>query len=393
MSLNLFEVSALLSTLILVGFYGSYSMLCFWYLRNKKAVSPQPLDENLLPKLTLIVPTYNEAPVIPRKFVSLKQLVYPRNKLQVVFVDGGSTDGTPDLIEQLSDGQLDVQLVRQSTREGYNNAVKEGFRAATGDMISITGAETEFEPDALLQMATNLSLRNVGAVTGRERIRNLGDGLSPSLEAGYRNLYDFIRCAESEMDSTFDIKGEICAARREVVAKIVDNPAILQKGCVEGCFSFQSRVLGLRTVYVETAVYYENAPSSLAESFAQQIRRGATLIQEFLLFKKLVLNRRYGKFGLVIAPAHFAMLLVMPFIFGLMILSLSLVVATGGIWEILLTMGAVAATLCSKRLQAFVKAQLSLIAATIGLLVGLDTQKFRRLPSTRVLNQQVDLTR
>jgi cellulose synthase/poly-beta-1,6-N-acetylglucosamine synthase-like glycosyltransferase len=320
---------------------------------------------------------------------NLKELNYPRTKLQIVFVDSGSRDGTAELLEKMADIDLNIEIVRQSAREGYNRAVIEGFRKTSGDVISITGAETEFRPNTLLEMAKHFLRTDVGAVTGRQLIRNPLGGLSPELEVAYRDIYDLIREAESKIDSPFDIKGEVCAARREVVSRIVGNSRLVRKGCVDGCFSFQSRMLGLRTVYEPDAVYYEDSPYSLRESFAQQIRRAATLIESMFVFTELMFKKRYGKFGLVIMPAHFAMLIIMPFVFALLIASLVLSAATNlhNLWAISILATGVVGTIFSKHVQAFVKAQISLLAANIGLLKGLDTQRFRRLPSTRTINR------
>ncbi len=326
--------------------------------------------------------------MIPAKLENFRRLRYPKEKLQIVFVDGGSTDGTSKLIQELK-GNLNVTLVSKADREGYNRAIMYGFAHSLGDVIAITGAETEFEPDALLQMVKHFAREHIGAVTGRQCIRNQSDSLSGSIETAYRDLYDFIRFAESNIDSTFDIKGEICVARREVVGKLVENPELARKGCIDACFSLQARKFGLRTTYEPDAIYFESVPFSLKESFAQMIRRGSTLIESLLIFREMILNPRYGKFGMLILPAHFNMLIVMPFVFVLLLFSLILVMLTepSRVWATLTLFAAVVVIALSKRAQAFVKAQFSLVAANIGLLKSLDTQKFRRLPSTRLKGQ------
>jgi cellulose synthase/poly-beta-1,6-N-acetylglucosamine synthase-like glycosyltransferase len=321
------------------------------------------------------------------KIKNLQELNYPKNKFEVVFVDGGSTDGTADLIEELAkESELSVKIVRQGARKGFNNAVIEGFAQTSGDIICITGAETEYDPEALKIMVKVFNDPRIGAVTGKQKIKNIREGFSPKLEGAYRSLYDFIREAESSMDSPFDIKGEISAARRDVVAKLVKNSYLPQKGCIDCCISFQARMDGYKTVYAPEATYSELSPKTIKESFKQQIRRAVTLMENMLAFKNMIFDKKFGTFGMLIMPAHFLMLNILPFILligsvGLILLAVlnpSNYLVLAFICLILL------ATMLSKHLQAFLKTQLVLIVATLKLLIGTETQRFEKISTTRL---------
>jgi len=346
-----------------------------------------------LPVVSIIIPTYNEAEVISRKMDNLQALHYPKDKLQIVFVDGGivfvdggSTDGTAELIENSAkDHGLSVTIVQQGRRKGFNKAVIEGFAKTTGDIICITGAETEYDPEALNIMIEKFNDPKIGAVTGKQKIKNVGGGYSPKLEVAYRSLYDFIREAESCIDSPFDIKGEICAARRNIVARLVEKSELSEKGCIDCCISFQAKMDGYRSVYEPKAAYYELSPKSIQDSFRQQIRRAATLIENMMAFKGMILNKRFGAFGMLIMPAHFLMLVILPFLLlmggigiamiAILDLSNFLILALIGISFL--------AILLSSQLQAFLKTQIVLVIATLKLLFSVETQKFERLSTTR----------
>jgi len=332
----------------------------------------------------MLVPVYNEARVISRKLDNLEAIDYPDGKLEALFVDGGSTDGTPDLIETDS-GHRDFRLkvIRQGARKGFNSAIIEGFPEAKGEVICIPGAETEYDPQALNLMMRHFDDPKVGAVVGRQRISNLGEGMSPQLEASYRDIYTFLIEAESLIDSPFDIKGEICATRRNILARLIANPEFLRRGTIDTCVSFQGRIDGYRTAYEPQAVYYELSPRSVRESFKQGIRRGATLIQNMMIFKSMILNRRYGAFGMLVMPAHFCLLVILPFAFLAGVVGMIGMVIGGSMWALLLICGGLLATILSRRLQALVKTQLVLLAANLRLLTGIETQKFERLESVR----------
>ena len=371
---------------IFIGFYLFYLAICIRYTRNKHGwTSPSSIAEDF-PTVSIIIPVYNEAQVIRRKMENLQALHYPKNKLEAIFVDGGSDDGTVELIESFAkSNDLFIKVVRQGCRKGFNSAIIEGFAETTGEIICITGAETEYDPKALNLMIQHFTDPKVGAVTGKQKIKNMQEGLSPRLEVAYRSLYDLVRKAESYIDSPFDIKGEICAARRSICAHLVQKPELSHRGCIDACFSFQAKMDGYKTVYEPNAVYHELSPRSIRDSIKQQIRRAATLIQNLMAFKGMILKRKFGAFGMLIMPAHFLMLTILPLFFlvgtiGMFVIS-SLNPSNYLVLAVIGTTGL--ATLLSSRLQAFLKTQVVLAVATLGLLIGIETQRFERLPTTR----------
>jgi cellulose synthase/poly-beta-1,6-N-acetylglucosamine synthase-like glycosyltransferase len=336
--------------------------------------------------VSFIVPVYNENRILKKKIQNLQGLVYPRDRLEIIFVDGGSTDGSLETIrDAIGRVNLDIRLIQQGRRLGFNRAVVDGLDNSTGDVIFIPGAETMYAPDALKWMVQPFSDNRIGAVNGRQIIENLNEGLSPKLEQAYRHAQDFLREAEDNMDTLFDVKGEIVAGRRIICEKLCNNPEFRNKGCIDACFFFQARKDGYSTVYEPNAVYYEFSPRSFKASFKQRLRRAATLIQNMLIFKSMIFNRKYGLFGTLIMPAHFLMLIVLPYLFfsGLIsFLALQIAYFPSYIYLTALALGVLLLSF-SKTFQTFCQLQLVLVASHLKMLIGVETQKFEKIESAR----------
>lgn len=367
------------------GFYLFYYLICLQSVKRKPEKSHKTVFGEY-PNVSILIPTYNEAGVIEKKIVNLQKLSYPRNRFEALFVDGGSTDGTAEIIENMAEGSgLSIKVVRQYQRKGFNNAIIEGFAKTKGDIICFTGAETEYDSEALNLMIRHFEDPKVGAVTGKQLIQNVDAGYSPKLEVAYRSLYDMIREAESCIDSPFDIKGEITAVRRSVCKNLVEKPELKNRGCIDACISFQAKMDGFKTVYDQDAVYYELSPKSFQDSAKQQIRRAATLIQNMMAFKGMMLRRKFGAFGMLIMPVHFMMLTILPLIFLGSIIGLFTIIALNPFnYFLLMIIGiGLLGIFFSSKLQAFVRAQLFLSVATTRFLFGIDTQKLERLATSR----------
>jgi glycosyltransferase involved in cell wall biosynthesis len=89
------------------------------------------------PRVSVVVPTYNEAKNLPHVFGLL-----PEDLHEVIVVDGNSVDGTVEVARSL---RPDVVVVRQN-RVGKGNAMACGFAAVTGDIVVMLDADGSADP-------------------------------------------------------------------------------------------------------------------------------------------------------------------------------------------------------------------------------------------------------
>lgn len=89
------------------------------------------------PRVSVIVPTLNEAKNLPHVFAEL-----PPGLHEVIVVDGFSTDGTPEVARAL---RPNVRVVDQKTR-GKGDALRCGFAASTGDILIMLDADGSADP-------------------------------------------------------------------------------------------------------------------------------------------------------------------------------------------------------------------------------------------------------
>lgn len=90
------------------------------------------------PKVTVVIPTLNEAKNLPHVFARLEE----HDLHEVILVDGFSTDDTIEVAKRL---RPDVKVVMQS-RRGKGNALKHGFAAVTGDVVVMLDADGSADP-------------------------------------------------------------------------------------------------------------------------------------------------------------------------------------------------------------------------------------------------------
>lgn len=104
--------------------------------RDRRPSSPQPL-------VSVIMPAYNEEGTVAE---ALEATMRSDVRKEVIVVDDGSTDRTPELLERLIDDGWRFDVVRQPRNLGKGAAVREGIARAGGDLIIIQDADLEYDP-------------------------------------------------------------------------------------------------------------------------------------------------------------------------------------------------------------------------------------------------------
>ena len=109
--------------------------------------APRHADTSRRPSVSVVVPARNEAGNIRTILEDVPEL---GSGTEIVFVEGGSTDGTFEVIDEAIKAfpERKTQLLRQSGR-GKNDAVRLGFSKATGDILMILDADVTVPPEDL----------------------------------------------------------------------------------------------------------------------------------------------------------------------------------------------------------------------------------------------------
>lgn len=97
------------------------------------------------PLVSVVLPTYDRAPVLGDAIDSVLAQTYER--LELVVVDGGSTDGTTDLVESYDDQR--VRYLRRDEPAGVSAARNAGVREARGDLLAFVDSDDRWTPEKL----------------------------------------------------------------------------------------------------------------------------------------------------------------------------------------------------------------------------------------------------
>jgi cellulose synthase/poly-beta-1,6-N-acetylglucosamine synthase-like glycosyltransferase len=145
------------------------------YLKNQKKIDKSiQFDFTIpseIPVVTIQLPIFNEKYVVERLLITIAELDYPKDKLEIQVLDDSTDESiidTKKIVDRLSSQGLDIKLITRSNRIGFKaGALKEGLVTAKGEFIAVFDADFVPQKEWLLQTIPYFKDAVIGVVQTR----------------------------------------------------------------------------------------------------------------------------------------------------------------------------------------------------------------------------------
>lgn len=252
------------------------------------SVRPRPVNRgDYTPRVTIIIPCYNEEKRIAEKLENTLRLDYPREQLQILVTSDASSDGSDDVVRSYA-GQ-GVTLVRLEKRQGKHYAQGCALESADGEIVVFTDAAIKLAEDGIRRIVANFADPKIGCVSSVDRI--IAEEGSTNTEGVYIRYDMLLRRLESLIGSVTGMSGSFYAARRALCANWIPNMSN------DFYMPLRAVMAGLRAIVDPEVLGYYRLVRSYRAEFARKVRTMVHGLQVMMHFKHILNPFRYGLYA------------------------------------------------------------------------------------------------
>src|SRR5690349_1981258 len=268
--------------------YVGYPILLYLFVRLKRgsnAKDAPAVAERELPTLALMIAAYNEESILEEKIQNTLELKYPKDKLRIIFITDGSSDGSPAVVRRYPE----VELYHEDARRGKNHAINRVIPFVKEQLLVFCDANTHLNADALIMMARHYHDPHVGGVAGEKRVRGESGDVASSGESAYWKYESKLKELDSALYTVVGAAGELFSVRRDLY-EVVPADIIIED------FYLSMRVVekGYRVIYEPKAYAYESGSASINEERKRKVRIAAGGLQAIARLKEIRNIFKYG---------------------------------------------------------------------------------------------------
>ncbi len=267
--------------------YLGYGMILAVLVRLKEKFYPSPvlkLPEEL-PHLTLFIAAYNEELIVAEKMKNCHDLIYPKDKLHILWVTDGSNDRTNELLAEYED----VEICFTPERKGKSMALNHGMESVKTPFVVFTDANAILNPEALLEIVRLFSDPQVGCIAGEKRVLQETKQSAGATEGIYWKYESKLKEWDFRLYSAVGAAGELFALRSELFTQLPQD-ALLD----DFILSLRIAMRGYKIGYSKNAYASETASADMQEEGKRKVRIAAGGLQSILRLLPLLNIFRYG---------------------------------------------------------------------------------------------------
>lgn len=240
------------------------SSIIYWFHRERKAPLTSPTYQ---PKISVIIPAFNEEKYIRRALDSVCALNYP--DYEVVVINDGSTDNTANILkEYVTAGKIRVITKRQ--KQGKAMAINDALMCLNGEIFFIMDADSEADPEVLNYMIPHFERARVAIVAGNPRAKNVDTLLARMQLIEYSAIIGMIRRSQRLWGRSMAISGAVFAVRKIALFDVGGFTPAAATEDMDLAWKVQRKFWDI--VFEARAIVWSVVPTKYKGFFKQRIR-------------------------------------------------------------------------------------------------------------------------
>ncbi len=274
-----------------VGFYLSHERGMPMRSSGLEAVQGRArLLELSLPKVSILLPCFNEAAQVEEVVTSLMQLNYP--DYEVLAVNDGSTDDTGAILTRLAASMPKLRVVHMASNQGKAIGLNTAAALSNGSILVGVDGDAVLDDDALAWLVYHfLGEERMGAVTGNPRIRTRSTVIGRLQVAEFSSIVGLIKRAQQAfLGHLFTVSGVVVAFSKEAIHEVGGWSDDMLTEDIDISWKLQTNHWQLR--FEPRALVWILMPETLAGLWKQRLRWAMGGVQVVRKYAGIVTNRK-----------------------------------------------------------------------------------------------------
>jgi cellulose synthase/poly-beta-1,6-N-acetylglucosamine synthase-like glycosyltransferase len=248
--------------------------------------------------VAIIVPCWNEASTVGATCESLLALDYPKEKLEIILVDDGSTDATPSVMQRFAK-HAQVRIISKENG-GKHTALNIGIASTSAEFIGCLDADSFVEPDALREIIPCFARSQVAAVTAAMSVHSPQGILQHMQNAEYTFGITY-RHVFASINGLYVTPGPFSFYRRSTIEELGGFRHAHQTEDMEMALRLQRA--GYEIENAPRARVYTKSPGTLFGLIKQRTRWTTGFIRNVLGdYRDLIGSRKHAVLGMLVLP-------------------------------------------------------------------------------------------
>ncbi len=287
-----FELSRIISAM----FYES-SLLS---LKKEGTLSKknQNQTERYEPRIAFVIPCKNEEWDIGDSVINCYQIDYPRDKVEVIVINDGSTDRTQIVLNELKKFYPTLKII-DWPNQGKRWGMAAGFKISTAEIIIQLDSDSCVEPKTFRELINPFQNPRIAAVCAHGVPKNADKNVITRMQTAYYFMsFRILKAAESTFNTVFCLSGCCSAYRKSAVMPIIYDwlsESFLGKPVTWGDDRALTSWLlknGETTIYSKDAIAYTVVPDTWKKLFTQQLRWKKSWIINSIFTSKFIWKKQ-----------------------------------------------------------------------------------------------------